>query len=74
MEQQEFERIHVSFMGMDPLLKPKLPKLQFKTNTWNIIKKVNAIIAAKITQEIPIEDLHALIYTEAVSVLQINGH
>ncbi|CAH2019600.1 unnamed protein product [Acanthoscelides obtectus] len=57
---------------MDPMMKPRLPKIIYINKTKSILGEINKILDSKITTDIPIENLHSLIYSGAAAVLTVN--
>ncbi|CAH2020142.1 unnamed protein product, partial [Acanthoscelides obtectus] len=68
----EFERIHLLYDGVDPMMEPRLSKLIYNNKTKPILSEINKILDSKITTDIPIENLHSLIYSGAATVLTLN--
>lgn len=71
-EEEEFQRCSMLYNGVDPTLKPHLPKLAYNSKTPAIIHKINNIVNHNITRETTIAELHSLIYAAAYTVLKLN--
>ena len=69
----EFEKNFMLYDGLSPLEKPRLPKVIFKPPTKAVINEINQILDSKITPETTIEELHSLIYTGALTTLNLNN-
>ncbi|CAH1988481.1 unnamed protein product [Acanthoscelides obtectus] len=45
----EFERVHLLYDGMDPMMKPRLPKIIYNNKAKSILGEINKILDSKIT-------------------------
>lgn len=66
---EEFETQYMLYEGIQPNLRPKLPKLQTNKETKNIMKDLNIIVGQKVTAETSMEELHYLIYIAAITAV-----
>ncbi|CAH2019635.1 unnamed protein product [Acanthoscelides obtectus] len=63
----------MSYDGIDPTKKPRLPKLFCNPTAAKNLREMNRIIAADISDQTDFKDLHAMIYAGAFAVLKLNG-
>lgn len=70
--EEEFIRAYMLYEGLDPTLRPTIPKLKIMKGTLQIISKVNDVIGNKIKTETNLEQLHYLIYIGAYTVCTQN--
>ncbi|CAH1983576.1 unnamed protein product [Acanthoscelides obtectus] len=62
----------MSYDGIDPTKKPRLPKLFCNPTAAKNLREMNRIIAADISDQTDFKDLHAMIYAGAFAVLKLN--
>ncbi|VEN60233.1 unnamed protein product, partial [Callosobruchus maculatus] len=71
--ESEFLTQHLKYHELQPLNKPRLPKLITNDNTEHLVNEVNAVLATKINEDTTIEELHSILYSGAVATLVLNG-
>lgn len=71
--EEEMETNLSYWQGTDPNLRNPIPKLIFKPNTSEIISTTNTLIQKYLTPKSTLEDIHAIIYAAAVTIIKHNG-
>lgn len=70
----EMETNLLIWKNSDPTKRPALPKLQYKTNTQNLIKIMNnQVINTVLDDSCTLEDIHTTIYAAATTILTLNN-
>lgn len=71
--EQQWMRNHAMLHGMNVSAKPRLPKLIFRRDTYELISEINEIIQKKLIGCHMIEEIHSIIYTSAYTTIQANN-
>lgn len=67
-----FQRNLTLYKGVDPLLRPKLPRLKTSRETVNILNKLNNILEDALNDIYNLSDYHDLIYVGAYTALNLH--
>lgn len=69
---QIFQRNLIAYGGLDPALRPRLPRLRFNKKTKRNTDEVNKVLQQQVDECKNLEELHQLIYAGAATVLESN--